>query len=428
MNETPDDTAARKVGLGYAWLVFALTVGLLLSDYMSRQVLVSVFPQLRAEWRLNDVQLGSLVSIVALMVGLLTLPLSILADRIGRVRSIVLMAILWSLATVACGLAANYQQMFIARLCIGVGEAAYGSVGAAVLLSIFPASLRATITGAFMAGGALGSVAGLAVGGIVADYFDWRSSFFTIAALGMALALLYGLLVTDRRVAAAKPTGAGLSLGGVRRLLGDLFGKPGLLAVYAASGAQILVTAAMLAWLPSFLNRAYHLSTAASASLGAGFLLVLAVGSTFCGFVVDRLSKGRPSRRAAIAAFNGVLVCALSASAFALPTGQQQLALIAVLMFFVAGANGPAAALVADLTPAGSHASAMAVLTLANNLLGIAVGPLAVGALADRIGLQGALQAAAGAALLAALTFAVAARLSSGDRIADRNRIEGQPA
>ena len=83
----------------YAWLVFALTFGLLISDYMSRQVLNAVFPLIKTEWALTDSQLGLLSGIVALMVGILTLPLSLLADRFGRVKSLVIMAVLWSLAT-----------------------------------------------------------------------------------------------------------------------------------------------------------------------------------------------------------------------------------------------------------------------------------------------------------------------------------------
>src|SRR5215207_143674 len=98
----------------YGWLVFALSFGLLISDYMARQVLNAVFPLLKAEWALSDGQLGWLSGIVALMVGLLTFPLSLLADRFGRIKSLALMALLWSLATLGCALAQDYQQMFIA--------------------------------------------------------------------------------------------------------------------------------------------------------------------------------------------------------------------------------------------------------------------------------------------------------------------------
>ena len=52
----------------YAWLVFALTFGLLISDYMARQVLNAVFPLLKAQWSLSDGQLGLLSGVVAIMV------------------------------------------------------------------------------------------------------------------------------------------------------------------------------------------------------------------------------------------------------------------------------------------------------------------------------------------------------------------------
>src|SRR3954469_25981072 len=99
----------------YAWLVFALTFGLLISDYMARQVLNAVFPLLKAEWALSDARLGLLSGVVAMMVGFLTFPLSLIADRWGRVRSLTLMALLWSLATLLCSVADSYEQMLVGR-------------------------------------------------------------------------------------------------------------------------------------------------------------------------------------------------------------------------------------------------------------------------------------------------------------------------
>ena len=92
---TPSSTPAptKKARRLFPWVVFTLTFALLLSDYMSRQVLSSVFPFLKLEWALTDTQLGALTSVVALTVGLLAVPLSLLGDRWGRVKSIVLMAV-----------------------------------------------------------------------------------------------------------------------------------------------------------------------------------------------------------------------------------------------------------------------------------------------------------------------------------------------
>src|SRR3954468_22926926 len=196
----PAQTPTPKARRAFPWLVFALTFGLLLSDYMSRQVLSAVFPFLKVEWALSDTQLGALTSVVALTVGLLAVPLSLLGDRWGRVRAIVLMATIWSLATLGSAIAANYGELMLSRVFIGVGEAAYGSVGLAVVLAVFPAYRRASLTGAFMAGGSFGSVVGVALGGALAVHFGWRWSFAAMAILGLVLVTLYRLFITDKKL------------------------------------------------------------------------------------------------------------------------------------------------------------------------------------------------------------------------------------
>ena len=77
---TPSNDTAR-VSRIYAWVVFALTFGLMLSDYLSRQVIGAVFPFLKAEWGLSDSQLGIPVSVVSLVVGLSSVPISLISDR-----------------------------------------------------------------------------------------------------------------------------------------------------------------------------------------------------------------------------------------------------------------------------------------------------------------------------------------------------------
>lgn len=195
----------RRVARPYAWVVFALTFGLLLSDFMSRQVLTVVFPQLKAEWGLSDSELGALSGVVAIAVGVLAFPLSVVADRLGRIRSLILMAAIWSFATLMCGFASDYQEMFVARFFIGVGEAAYGSVGLAVVLSIFPPQQRSTITGAFLAGSMVGSVLGIGLGGVLATHFGWRASFVGMAIYGIGLTAVYALVVRPGRLESPRP-------------------------------------------------------------------------------------------------------------------------------------------------------------------------------------------------------------------------------
>ena len=402
----------------YAWVVFALTFGLLISDYMARQVLNAVFPLLKAEWTLTDGQLGLLSGVVAIMVGLLTFPLSLLADRLGRVKSLTAMAVLWSLATLLCSVADNYQQMLAGRLLVGVGEAAYGSVGIAVVVSVFPKRLRATLSAAFMAGGLLGQVLGVGIGGAVAATHGWRMAFMIIALSGLAMAILYPLLIGERRIASLAAEAGNVPYERRQSFpkLGSLFAGRTLKCVYVGSGLQLFVAGALPAWLPTYFNRYYGLPVDGAASLAALFLAICGIGMVVCGQVSDRLFS-RPDQRVRLAAGYSIACAILLSAALALPPGPPQLILLGLAIFLAAATAGPAGAMVAGLTPAAIHGTAFATLTLANNFLGLAPGPIVTGWLADRIGLAGALQWLPLASIAAALVF-LCARQSSRAEVA----------
>ena len=390
----------------YAWVVFALTFGLLISDYMARQVLNAVFPLLKAEWGLSDGQLGFLAGVVPLMVGLLTFPISLLADRFGRVKSIVAMGALWSAATLLCGLARNYEEMLAARILVGVGEAAYGSVGIAVIIGVFPRHLRATLAGAFMAGGLAGQVLGVGIGGAVAASHGWRAAFSAIGVAGLVLAGAYAWFVREERVRAQQGMErTKVTLAGVR----SLFAGRTLNFAYVASGLQLFVAGALPAWLPTYFVRYYDLPLAKATGLAAIFLAIGGVGMIVCGMASDRL-LGTIAQRARLSTYFCLGSAVLVGAAFALGQGAPQLVMLGLAMFLAASTAGPAGAMVANLTPAALHGTAFAVLTLANNAFGLAPGPIVTGWLADRIGLLGALQLLPAASLAAALTFYLASR------------------
>ena len=402
----------------YAWVVFALTFGLLISDYMARQVLNAVFPLLKAEWALSDAQLGLLSGVVAIMVGLLTFPLSLVADRWGRVKSLTAMAILWSLATLLCAVADNYQQMLAGRVLVGVGEAAYGSVGIAVVVSAFPTRLRATLSAAFMAGGLLGQVLGVGLGGAIAASHGWRMAFLAIALSGLVMAVLYPILVGEKRLAIVAKQAGQEPYERTKAFpkIGSLFAGRTIKSVYIGSGLQLFVAGALPAWLPTYFNRYYDLPIGKAASLAALYLAICGVGMVVCGLVSDRIFS-RPEQRIKLAVGYSLACAVLTGAAFMLPAGTAQLTILGLAIFLAAATAGPAGAMVAGLTPAAIHGTAFATLTLANNFLGLAPGPILTGWLADRIGLLEALQWLPVASIAAALVF-LGARQSSRTEVA----------
>jgi MFS family permease len=401
---------ARKF---FPWVVFALTFGLLLSDYMSRQVLSSVFPFLKVEWALTDTQLGALTSAVALTVGLLAVPLSLLGDRWGRSRSIVLMGAIWSLATVGSAVSASYGELMLSRLFIGVGEAAYGSVGLAVVLAVFPVYRRASLSGAFMAGGSFGSVLGVALGGALAVQFGWRWSFGAMAILGLVLVALYRLLITDKKLDAHRvddvAVGEPVAKKGERAKLRTLFSTRSVIFAYLGSGLQLFIAGSLFAWLPSYLGRAYGLAPDKAAGIAAIAILFMGVGMIVCGWITDRLSRRVAIRKWTSAIVYSLVSLVFLGGAFSLAPGGAQLLLLVVGIFFAAGTTGAAGAMVSNLTHESIRATAFGTLTLANNLLGLAAGPVITGILADKFGLATAMQIVPLAAV-AALIFLVLGR------------------
>jgi MFS family permease len=398
-------TAAR-VSRAYAWLVFALTFALMLSDYTARQALTAVFPLLKVQWQISDTRLGALSSVVPLTVGILTFPISVIADRWGRVRSIAIMAALWSLATLVCALATSYGEMFVARFFVGVGEAAYGSVGLAVILGIFPKHLRGTLTGAFTSGAPFGSVLGVSLSGLIAARYGWRYSIGAMAIAGFALVLIYYIVVTERKLARIQsrpmddiPTAAHArpNLGNLFR---SLFPTPSAGYAYLACGLQLFIQGTLLVWLPSYLNRYFGMPLSRAALAAAGLVLVSAIGQVVCGIVTDRISRHAPARRWHVAIGYCLLLGTLLFLAFRLPPGSLQIALVAAGVFFAASSLATSGAIIADATPPAFHASAFAALTLLNNIIGLASGPVLTGLLADAIGLRAALQWVPLAALL----------------------------
>ncbi|HQY71466.1 MAG TPA: MFS transporter [Pseudomonadales bacterium] len=405
-----------------AWIAFALIFGLMLSDYLSRQVINAVFPFIKAQWSLSDTQLGSLVSIVAVTVGVFSFPVSVLADRFGRVLCVTIMAVLWGLATLLCGLAGSFTILLFARLLVGLGEAGYSSAGGAILLGAFPARLHATVMGAFLAASLFGSVLGVVLGGVLAASYGWRTAFVVVGAGGLLLALVFPLFVKERpdltREAAARAREEAIAL---RDLPREILSARTAAWSYLGSGLQMFSVGAMLAWIPSFLNR-HHGMPPAEAALAAGVLTLLAgIGMVLGGVLVDVVARRAARNRPLVVACYAFLSCVLFVLAFRYCTGTLQLLVIGAGMFLAGAHAGPTGAIATSVTSPRLHATVLATGTLANNIFGLAPGPVVTGLLADRFDLQTALGLVPLPSLLAAACFVMARRHHDRDvaRIAD---------
>jgi predicted MFS family arabinose efflux permease len=406
--------AARR----YAWSVFAIVFALMIVDYVDRQVVVSMFPHLKAQWNLSDGQLGGLVSIISVIVAIGTVPLSLLADRWSRVKSIFLMVLVWSAATIACAYATSYTQLLGLRSMVGLGEAAYGSAGAALLASIFPERIRSTVLGAFLGAGLMGSVLGVVLGGVIAQHWGWQAGFGAVGIPGLFLAFLFLLIVRDYKTVALPGSGeAGAKPKMTARMVvRELLRPRTALVTCIGAGLQLVMVSTTYAWMPSYFNRVYGLAPD-QAGIKTGLVVFMGgIGAVLWSVVADRLSVRFPAARLYVPAAAGVLTALFMCVAFmALPPGNAQFALIVAGATVMTGSIGPVCAVVVDVIHPALRATAAAVLSLTQNLFGLAAGPLLTGFLSDAYGLPFALSVVPLFCVLAAIVFVIAARTYEAD-------------
>jgi MFS family permease len=409
------------IGRRQAWFAFAMTIALMVFDYVDRQVIVSLFPHLKAEWGLSDTQLGALVSAVSVTVALAGIPVALFADRVSRVGSIVAMGTVWSLATISCMFTGTYGQLLTARAVVGLGEAGYGSVGAGLIASHFPARMRGALMAGFFASASVGSVLGVMLGGIIAAKWGWKAAFGVVGFPGLVIALLY-LFVRDYRTVELTPRldkATRSAAGAARHIVRVLTRSRTMLWMCIGAPAQVMVISAVWSWLPSYLNRVHGLAPADAGVKAALVVLCGALGSVVWGWVVDRAGRSRPGgklRTLALLCLATMLVLGFAFGAAPLGialSASAQFALIAVGGFLMTCTVGPAAAIVIDVTHPGVRSTGASVLSLFQNLFGLALGPVVTGALSDRVGLATALAimpafglVAIGAMLMASRTYA----------------------
>ena len=182
--------AVKAQSTSYRYYVLALLAMTYAFSFMDRQIVSILLGDLKAEFDLNDTQLGLLSGLAfALFYSTMALPIARLADKSNRVNIIAGAVGLWSLVTALCGTVQNFWQLFLGRVGVGIGEAGGLSPAHSVLSDYFDENERALALSLYSIGIGVGAFMGLALGGYVAQEYGWRMAFIVAGLPGLALAL-----------------------------------------------------------------------------------------------------------------------------------------------------------------------------------------------------------------------------------------------
>ena len=286
----------------YKWWVVAMLWFVCLFNYSDRQAIFSVFPLLKAEMGLSDLQLG-VVAASFMWVYALGAPLAgLIGDRVNRKALILGGLIFWSLITIATALSRTYWQLVLFRALEGLGETFYYPASMSLLSDYHGRDTRSRAMGIHQSSVYAGTVVGGALSGYMAQLFGWRSSFYLFGSLGVLLGVVLLALLREpvRGQAEAKQVqhGAIPLEGGLRTSLKEVFSSrmvPVLITVFFGANFVAMV---FLTWMPSFLNRKFGMTLAMAGLNGTAYLQIAAVlGVLSGGVLADRLVRRNTSGR-----------------------------------------------------------------------------------------------------------------------------------
>jgi len=381
--------------LSSPYFIFALLFLLYMFDYMDRLVIVSLFPFLKLEWGITDTQCGLLVSAVYWSILIFTLPVSILIDRWSRTKSIGLMAVLWSIATLGCAFTKNFGQLFTARTAIGLGEAGYAPGGTAMISTLFPKEKRAKILGIWNASIPLGSALGIALGGIIAEHFGWRHAFGLVAIPGIIVALLFFYVKDYETIALTRFTGSAdektKSKMRWTEIARHLLGNKTLLFNNLAFAANTFVTTALLTWLPSYFQRLEGISMSKAATKGGIVMLLAIIGAPLGGYLADRWLKKRRNARLLFPSVSSCATAVLLFIAFSFFRGNIQYVVLLAAGIAAVAFVPAAVAVTQDVVHPGIRAVSLSLCVIIQHIFGSALGPPVIGAFSDSFGLETAM-------------------------------------
>lgn len=391
-----------------------------------RMLLGMVAEPVKSELGLSDTGLSLANGFLFVLANLAaSLFIARLVDRGNRKRILAAGIAAWSVATAATGLAQDFTTLAVARVGLGLGEAAAFPAAMSMIPDLFRPETRGKAIAVYQSSGMVGMVFGTVVAGSLAASFGWRSMFFACGAAGMLLALVTLLTVREpvRAPSAHAPGHAYLS--GLAAACRRILAQPGFVFLALAFGTSAILGAVLGNWSPAFLQRSHampldQVGLVLAPAVGLGGVAGTLASGALADWLVGR--RGVTADMLRVPLFTLPLAAPFTAGFVLAPTVAGAMACAFVLSLLLGCAVAPCINYAITEADPGDRAVTSAVMLAATGLIGGALGPFMVGVISDslaselgRESLRYAIGAMAVTPLLATL-FLVAAMRQSFER------------
>ena len=285
----------------YKWWVVFMLWFVCFFNYADRQAIFSVFPLLKQEMGLSDIQLGIVGAAFMWVYAGFGAIAGIVGDKLPRKTLIIGGLIFWSLVTIGTALSTDYMHLVICRALEGFGEAFYFPASMSLLSDYHSKETRSKAMSFHQSSVYAGTIAGGTVAGFMGQYYGWQTSFYLFGGLGVLLGVvLLGFLKEPVRGQAeahdeiedGSHVLLDLKQGNILANIKQVFSQPMVWILVAVFVGANFVASIFLTWMPSFLYNKFNMSLS-MAGLNATFYLQMAsvLGVISGGFLADRLVK-----------------------------------------------------------------------------------------------------------------------------------------
>jgi predicted MFS family arabinose efflux permease len=356
-------------------------------NFLDRQLLSILAKPIQDTLHVSDSQLGRIGGLYfALFYCFIAIPVGWLADKTHRVAILSLACGIWSAATMACGLAATYPQLVVARMTVGFGEAGGVPPSYAIISDYFPPGRRGTALGIYNLGPPIGAALGIAFGASIAVAFSWRYAFLVLGGVGLLAAIAVPLVVREPRRGGLDriPDQTTANKAGFWRTFVMFFSRPALVLAALGSGATQFITYGLGNFTTLFLMREKGMTLS---EVAIYYALVVGIGMSagifVSGRMIDWLTRRSKLAYALVPAAS--LILAVPFYLAFVWTSSWQLALLFLIgpSFLNHFYLSSSVALVQEVVRPDQRVMSGALLLLVMNFIGLGLGPTYVGAASD---------------------------------------------
>ena len=419
------ESSFRSQGPSYRWYIVGLLWLCGFFNYADRQAVNAVFPLLKAEFHLSDVQLGWVGSSFMIVYALSAVFAGFLVDNVSRRGLIAAGVGFWSLICAGTGFARSYGQILFFRAAEGLGESFYFPASMTLLADYHTPATRSRAMSIHQTSVYVGSAGGVYFAGRLAEQYGWRSPFWVLGTVGMVFALWLGTQIvepvrgkSDGVMKKKDPFDSPDELNPPRpdlaANLGEILSTPAALALLGVFIGANFVATAFLTWLPTFIGRKFAFGLATSSLMSTAWPLSSLVGALLGGYFAD-LASHRPGGRIRVQAI-GLLLAAPFVLATEWTTSVSGFVLSLVGVGFCKGIyDANIFATLYDVVRPPLRGTAAGLMNTVG-WTGGAIAPVFVGKMSARYGLGPAIASTAAMYLLAGLLAIVASSLATREK------------